>query len=64
MAANQVVLYFDNQEDAVRFTLAASSVISADKTQSDEEVMDVAHKISKARRITTEGALSATPVRN
>jgi hypothetical protein len=39
-------------------------VISANKTQSDEEVMDVAQKISKARRITTEGALSATPVRN
>jgi len=30
MAANQVVLYFDRQEDAVRFTLAASSVMSAD----------------------------------
>jgi hypothetical protein len=59
MAANQVVLYFDNQEDAVLFTLAASCVISADKTHTDEAVMKVAQKISKASRIKTEGALSA-----
>jgi hypothetical protein len=64
MAANQVVLYFDNQEDAVLFTLAASSVISADRAQTDEAVMKVAQKISKASRITTEGALSTAPVRN
>ncbi|MFZ0799884.1 MAG: hypothetical protein WCA13_10915 [Terriglobales bacterium] len=30
MAANQVVLYFDKQEDALLFTLAASSVMSAE----------------------------------
>lgn len=29
MAANQVVLYFAKQEDALLFTLAASSVMSA-----------------------------------
>jgi hypothetical protein len=28
MAANQVVLYFDKQEDALLFTLAASSIMS------------------------------------
>ena len=28
MAASQVVLYFDRQEDAVQFTLAASSIIA------------------------------------
>jgi hypothetical protein len=30
MAANQVVLYFEKLEDAVLFTLAASSVMSAE----------------------------------
>ena len=30
MAASQVVLYFDKQEDALLFTLAASSMISDD----------------------------------
>ena len=59
MAASQVVLYFDNQEDAVLFTLAASSVISADKGQTNDAVMKVAQKISKASRIKTEGELTA-----
>ena len=30
MAANQVVLYFEKQEDALLFTLAASSAMSAE----------------------------------
>jgi hypothetical protein len=59
MAANQVVLYFDRQEDAVQFTLAASSVISAEEPVSnDEAVAKVAQKISKATRITTEGSIT------
>jgi hypothetical protein len=58
MAASQVVLYFDRQEDAVRFTLAASSVISAEApARSNEMVVKVAKEICKASRITTEGAL-------
>jgi hypothetical protein len=61
MAANQVVLYFDNQQDAVLFTLAASSVISADEVQINDAVVDVAQKICRATRITTEGSVSGTP---
>jgi len=65
MAANQVVLYFDRQEDAVRFTLAASSVMSADISQegpvhSSSAAVKVAREISKASRITTEGVLNIT----
>lgn len=60
MAASQVILYFDKQEDAVRFTLAASSVISTDgPTRSDDAVAEVAKEICKASRITTAGALSS-----
>jgi hypothetical protein len=58
MAASQVVLYFDNQEDAVKFTLAASSVISADEKQINDAVVNVAQKICKANRITTAGAVT------
>ena len=59
MAANQVVLYFDRQEDAMQFTLAASSVISAEEPVGNSEVMaKVTQEISKASRITTEGAIS------
>ncbi|HZR67254.1 MAG TPA: hypothetical protein VFA85_19100 [Terriglobales bacterium] len=57
MAASQVVLYFDRQEDAVQFTLAASSVI-ADGTPLRETALKVAKEVCKATRITTEGSLS------
>lgn len=57
MAASQVVLYFDRQEDAVQFTLAASSVI-ADGTPMRETALKVAKEVCKATRITTEGSLS------
>jgi len=61
MAANQVVLYFDKQEDAVLFTLAASSVMSGEgPVHSSNAAVKVAEKISKASRITTEGVLNIT----
>jgi hypothetical protein len=60
MAASQVVLYFDNQEDAVLFTLAASSVISADDLQINDAVVKVAQEICKANRITTAGSVSTS----
>jgi hypothetical protein len=59
MAANQVILYFDNQEDAVLFTLAASSVMSAEEpTNSNHAAFKVAEEICKASRITTAGVLN------
>ena len=59
MAANKVVLYFDKQEDALLFTLAASSVMSAEgPVHGSEAVVKVAAEISKASRITTEGSLN------
>ena len=59
MAANQVVLYFDNQEDAVLFTLAASSVMSEEgPAHLNNSAVKVAEKICKASRITTAGVLN------
>jgi hypothetical protein len=61
MAANQVVLYFDRQEDAVLFTLAASSVMSAEgPVHSSKAAVEVAEEICKANRIKTEGVLNIT----
>ena len=61
MAANQVVLYFDKQEDAVLFTLAASSVMSAEgPVHRSNAVAKVAKEICKASRITTAGVLNVT----
>jgi hypothetical protein len=61
MAASQVVLYFDKQEDALLFTLAASSVISPDGPgRASEALVKIATEICKASRITTEGVLNPT----
>jgi hypothetical protein len=61
MAANQVVLYFDTQQDALLFTLAASSVMSAEVSlHNSKAAVRVAQEICKASRITTEGALNVT----
>lgn len=57
MAASQVVLYFDKQEDAVQFTLAASSII-ADGAALRETALKVAKEVCKASRITTEGSVN------
>lgn len=59
MAGNQVVLYFDQQEDALHFTLAASSVMSAEgPVHRSDAVVRVAEEIGKASRITTKGVLN------
>jgi hypothetical protein len=62
MAASQVVLYFDKQEDALLFTLAASSVMSEDGQfpRFHEALTKIAHEIRKASRITTEGAVKSS----
>jgi len=61
MAANQVVLYFEKPEDALLFTLAASSVMSAEgQVHSNKAAARVAEEICKASRITTEGVLNVT----
>jgi len=62
MAANQVVVYFEKEEDALRFTLAASSVLSADGSEGvGEALASVGEGISKASRITAEGSLNQKP---
>jgi hypothetical protein len=59
MTANLVVLYFDKQEDALLFTLAASSVMSAEPpAHSNDVARRVAAEVSKASRITAEGVLN------
>ena len=59
MAANQVVLYLEKPEDALLFTLAASSVMSAEgPLRSNNAAVRVAEEICKAGRIMTAGALN------
>jgi hypothetical protein len=61
MAANQVVLFFDKPEEAVLFTLAASSLMSAEgPVHSSKAAVRVPAEICKASRIKTEGVLNIT----
>ncbi len=61
MAARQVVLFFERPEDALLFTLAPSSIMSAEApVHSSKAAVRVAQEICKAHRITTEGALNIT----
>jgi hypothetical protein len=61
MAANQVVLYFDTQQDALLFTLVASSVMSEEgPVHRNTAAVKVAEEICKASRIMTEGVLNFT----
>ena len=57
--ANRVVLYFENQEDALLFILASSSVMSAEASvRPSEAAVRVAEEICKASRITADGVLN------
>jgi hypothetical protein len=61
MAANQVVLCFDKQQDALLFALAASSLMSAEgPAHSDKAAVRVAKVICKATRIKTEVVTNIT----
>ena len=61
MRGNQVVVYFEKQEDALLFTLAASSVMSAEGSiPRSAAAVKIAEEICKATRITTEGVLNIT----
>lgn len=61
MSMNHVVLYFDRQEDALHFTVAASSVMSAEgRVVNNDAELKFAKEISKASRIRTDGILNVT----
>jgi hypothetical protein len=53
------VVYFDKEEHALLFTLAASSVMSAgEASYSNDEGIKLGDEICNATRITAEGVLN------
>jgi hypothetical protein len=56
MAAGKVILYFENQEDALHFTLAAGSLIAGDRQAGKTD--QVLREIERASRIRVKGTLS------
>ena len=60
MSSSQVVLYFDKPEDALRFTVAASSVLAADEpVDAQAALAKVAQEFGKVSRIKIEEGQSA-----
>jgi hypothetical protein len=60
VAVNQVVLFFDKQEDALLFTLAASSIMSEHAPHSSDATAKVAEGVCKASRIKAEAVRNVT----
>jgi hypothetical protein len=59
MIANEVILDFDREEDALRFALAAGAVLAMEEAScTPEQLLAVARYLQKAARITTNGSLT------
>ena len=56
MAARQVILYFDEQKDALRFALAAGSVMSGESANS--ATGELVQETQRARRIRLDEGLN------
>jgi hypothetical protein len=59
MAPSKVVVYFENPQDSLQFTLAASAVFSGDKGV--DSVYDMVRQIRKANRITANDVMHPSP---
>jgi hypothetical protein len=56
MAAKQVILYFDDQSDALRFALAAGSVMSGEGEADPKENRSLIQETQRASRILLDEA--------
>jgi hypothetical protein len=64
MAARQVILYFDDQKDALRFALAAGSVMATDGETVAAEERTLIQETQRASRILLdEGVNTGTPAK-
>ncbi|HMK28663.1 MAG TPA: hypothetical protein VK473_03195 [Terriglobales bacterium] len=61
MAAKQVILYFDDQKDALRFALAAGSVMSSETEADAAEKRSLIQETQRASRILLDDAGNAQP---
>jgi hypothetical protein len=59
MAPNRVVLYFEKEEQALLFTLAASSTMSLEQSvPNTDTAKKLAAELCKATRVTAEGIVN------
>lgn len=59
--SGQVVLYFDDQADALRFALAAGSVMAGDKSPATSELVQKAARVNRIRLNATNTGKSKQP---
>ena len=58
MAARQVILYFDDQKDALRFALAAGSVMAKEGDAVSTEERTLIQETQRASRILLDEAVN------
>jgi hypothetical protein len=47
--SGQVILYFEDQADALRFALAAGSVMAGDETRATNDLLQEAARVTRIR---------------
>jgi hypothetical protein len=63
MAAKEVVLYFDDQSDALRFALAAGSVMSGEEqTKSAHELISETQRVTRIKLGDSTNPASCAPI--
>ena len=63
--SGQVVLYFEDQADALRFALAAGSVMAGDVAEFTSELVEETARVTRIRldAVNAVGTKKASPVR-
>jgi hypothetical protein len=61
MAAREVILYFDDQSDALRFALAAGSVMSGESKAPEQLVLETqrASRVKLGHAVSSQKTVSA-----
>jgi hypothetical protein len=61
MAARQVILYFEDQKDALRFALAAGSIMARDGGTEAGEERTLIQETQRASRVLLDEAVNTGP---
>lgn len=59
--SGQVILYFDDQADALRFALAAGSVMAGDGSRSTNDLVQEAARVTRIRLDAAKAGRGKTP---
>jgi hypothetical protein len=59
--SGQVILYFDDQADALRFALAAGSVMAGDGTRAPNDLVEEATRVTRIRLDAAKAGKTKTP---